>query len=146
MVEKFENFYNDHIPRQQNAYADTLASLTASLALLVKATEKVLVYSCDLCCCKFALKDNRTPRRDLQVKEVLETSTSLEPKDCRFSYIDFILYDILHMTPKRQPSSEGKPLDSITMRLCKYCIADHMMESYSDTFHTKRHKRRSKSS
>ena len=80
MAEKFENFYIDHVPCQQNAHADTLASLATSLALPVGATERVLVYSRDLYCCKFALEDSRTPRRDLQVKEVLETSISLEPR------------------------------------------------------------------
>jgi len=81
MVEKFENFYIDYVPRQQNAHADALVSLTTSLALPVGATKKVLVYSRDLYYCKFALKDSRTPRRDLQVKEVFEISTSLESKD-----------------------------------------------------------------
>ena len=81
MVEKFENFYIDYVPRQQNAHADALVSLTTSLALPVGATKKVLVYSRDLYCCKFVLEDSRTPREDLQVKEVLETLTSLEPRD-----------------------------------------------------------------
>ena len=43
MAEKFKNFYIDHIQRQQNVHADALASLAASLALPVGATEKVLV-------------------------------------------------------------------------------------------------------
>jgi len=43
MAEKFRNFYIDHEPRQQNALADALASLVASLALPAGATEKVLV-------------------------------------------------------------------------------------------------------
>ena len=64
MVEKFENFYIDHVSRQQNAHADALASLAASLALFTRAVEKVLVYNRDLYCCKFALEDNKTPRRD----------------------------------------------------------------------------------
>jgi len=33
MTERFKNFYIDHVPRQQNAHADVLASLVASLAL-----------------------------------------------------------------------------------------------------------------
>ena len=33
MAEKFRNFYIDHVPRRQNAHADALASLVASLAL-----------------------------------------------------------------------------------------------------------------
>ena len=37
MAEKFENFYINHVPRQQNAHADALAPLTASLALPARA-------------------------------------------------------------------------------------------------------------
>ena len=81
MAEKFENFYIDHVPRQQNAHADTLTSLATSLALPAGVAERVLVYSCDLYCCKFAFEDSKTPRGDLQVKKVLETLTSLESRD-----------------------------------------------------------------
>ena len=52
-------------------------------------------HSHDLYCYKFALEDNRTLRRDLQVKEVFETSTSLEFRDWRFPYTEFVLYGIL---------------------------------------------------
>jgi len=81
LAEKFRNFYIDHVPRQQNAHADALASLAASLALPTGATERVLIYSCDSYCCKFALEGTKTLREDFQVKVVLETSTSLEPRD-----------------------------------------------------------------
>jgi len=81
MAEKFENFYIDHVPHQQNAHADALASFVASLVLPAEATERVLIYSHDLYCYKFALEDSKTPKGDLQVKENLETSTSLEPRD-----------------------------------------------------------------
>jgi len=47
-------------------------------------------------------------------------------------------------TPRRQLPSEGKLLDSITMRSCRYYIADRMIESCSDAFHTKRHMKHSK--
>jgi len=66
------------MPRQKNAHADALAYLTASLAL---PAEIVLINSYDLYCCKFVLEDNRTLRGELKVKEVLKTSTSLEPRD-----------------------------------------------------------------
>jgi len=103
LAEKFKNFYINHVPHQQNAYADALASLITSLALPAGATERVLVYSCDLYCCTFTLEDSKTPKGDLQVKEVLETSTSLKLRDWRFSYIDFVLYGILPDDPlKRQ--------------------------------------------
>ena len=45
MAEKFKNFYMDHVPRQQNAHADALASLAASLALPAWAVEIVVIYS-----------------------------------------------------------------------------------------------------
>jgi len=61
MAERFRNFYIDHVPRQQNTHADALASLPASLVLPAGATEKVLIYSHDLYCLKFALEDNQTP-------------------------------------------------------------------------------------
>ena len=81
MAKKFKNFYIDHVPHQQNMHADTFAFLAASLTLLAGATERVLIYSRDLYCCKFALEESKTPRGDIQVKEVLETSTSSEPRD-----------------------------------------------------------------
>jgi len=48
------------------------------------------------------------------------------------------------MTPRRQLRSQGKPLDSIIMRSCEHCIVDRTTESYSDAFHIRRHRRRSK--
>ena len=81
MAERFRNFYIDHVSCQQNAHADTLASLAASLALPARAAEKVLVYSHDLYCPRFALDDNQKPTGDLQVKEALETSAGPELKD-----------------------------------------------------------------
>jgi len=81
MAEKFKNFYIDLVPCHQNAHANALASLAVSLALPVGAIERVLVYDHDLYCCKFAREDSKTPKGDLQVKKVLKTSTSLEPRD-----------------------------------------------------------------
>jgi len=73
MAEKFKSFYIDHISRQQNAHADALVSLAALLVLPARATEQVLVYSHDLYCPKFTFEESQTIKRDLQVKEVLET-------------------------------------------------------------------------
>jgi len=81
MAEKFKSFYIDHVPCQQNAHADALASFVASLALPAEATEKVLVYNHNLYCLKFAFEESQTTKGDLQVKEVLETSTGLELRD-----------------------------------------------------------------
>ena len=67
MAERFRNFYIDHVPCQQNAHADELASLTASLALPAGVAEKVLVYSHDLYCPKLAIEDDQIPVRNLEV-------------------------------------------------------------------------------
>ena len=74
MAERLRNFYIDHISRQRNAHADALASLAG-------ATEKVLAYSHNLYCPKFALEDNQMPTGDIQVKEALETSAGPELRD-----------------------------------------------------------------
>ena len=44
---------------------------------------------------KIALEDNKVSEENLQVKEVFETSTGLEPKDWWFLFIDYVLYDTL---------------------------------------------------
>jgi len=59
----------------KNPHIDALASLAASLALPAGAAEKILIYSHDLYCPRFAFEDNQKPTRDLHVKEALETST-----------------------------------------------------------------------
>ena len=115
MAERFKNFYIDHIPRQQNSHADALASLAASLALPARATEKVLVYSHDLYCPKFALEDEQTPTGNLQVKEALETSVGPKLRDWRFPYIDYALYGLLPDDPKEAVAIRRKPLNSTTM-------------------------------
>ena len=59
MAERFRNFYIDHVPRQQNVHADALAFLADSLALPAGAAEKILIYSHDLYCSRFAFEDNQ---------------------------------------------------------------------------------------
>ena len=115
MAEKFGNFYIDHVPRQQNAHADALAFLAASLALPAGKTKKVLVYSHDLYYLKLALKDDQMSIGDLQVKEALETSAGPELKDWRFPYIDYALYGLLPDDPKEAAVIRRKTLNSTTM-------------------------------
>ena len=95
MAGRFTNFYIDHVPYRQNAHADALASLAASLALPAGAVEKVFVYSHDLCCPRIAPEDYQEPTENCQSKEVLESSAGLKPRDWRFPYIDYVLYGIL---------------------------------------------------
>ena len=54
-------------------------------------------------CLKFILEENKTPRGDLQVKEILETSTGSELKDWQFP-----LYDILLNNPKEAAAIKRK--------------------------------------
>jgi len=70
MAERFRNFYIDHIPHQQNVNTDALASLAASLALPARTAEKVLVYSHDLYCPRFAFEDNQKPTSDFKSKKL----------------------------------------------------------------------------
>jgi len=81
MAERFTNFYIDHVPRRQNAHADALASLAASLALPAGAVEKVFVYSHDLYCPRIAPEDYQEPTGNRHDKEALELSTGPEPRD-----------------------------------------------------------------
>jgi len=111
-----------------------LASLDVSLALPTGAIKRVLIYNHDLYCCKFDFEDSKTPRGELQVKEVLETSTAsnLGIGDSLTLTSSYMIYWL--MTPRRQLSSEGKLLGSITMRSHGHYITGRMIESYSDAF------------
>jgi len=139
MAERFENFYIDYMPRQQNAHADALASLAASLALPAGVVEKILVYSHDLYCPRIAFEDQQKPTGECQGKEVLETSIGPELRDWRFPYIDYALYDILTVDPKEAAIIRRKPSNSIIMQSREYCIADCMMGSSSTVCHKRRH-------
>ena len=72
-----------------------MASLAASLTLPAGAAKRILIYSHDLYCPRFALEDNQKPTGNLQVNEALETSAGLELRDWQLPYIDYTLYDIL---------------------------------------------------
>jgi len=86
------------------------------LALPARVEEKILVYSHDLYCSRFAFEDHQKPTGDRLVKEALETSTGSELKDWRFPYIDYALYDILPDDPKEAAAVRRKASKSITMR------------------------------
>ena len=81
MAERFRKFYINHVPRQQNAHIDALASRAASCALPAGAVEKVLVYNHDLYCLRFAFEDSQKLTGDCRVKKALESSTGPEPRD-----------------------------------------------------------------
>ena len=69
------------MPRKQNAHADALASLAASLALPAGAVEKIFVHSHDLYCPRLALEDYQELARNCQGKDVLESSAGPELRD-----------------------------------------------------------------
>ena len=81
MAEMFENFYINHIPRQQNAHADALASLAISLALPAGVVEKTLVYNHDLYCPTVTFEYHQKPTGDCQAKEALGISAGPELKN-----------------------------------------------------------------
>jgi len=141
MAESFRNFYIDHVPRQPKAHADALASLSAFLVLPAAVTEKVLVYNHDLYCPRFALEDSQKPIRDLQVKEVLETSTGHELRDWRFLYIDYVLYDILPDDSKEATAIRRKAskfyYNAITRALYRRSHNGILLRCH----HTKRHRK-----
>ena len=70
MVERFRNLYIDHVSRQQNAHADTLASLAASLPLAAGVVEKILVYSHDLYCPRSLLKITKSRQETVKPKKL----------------------------------------------------------------------------
>ena len=70
MAERFINFYIDHVPRQQNAHADALTSLAASLALPAGVVEKILVYSHDLYCPRSLLKTIKSQQEIVKSKKL----------------------------------------------------------------------------
>ena len=94
MAVRIKIFYINIVPCQQNAHADALASLAASLALPAGAVEKIFVHSHDLYCPRIAFEDNTEPTGDCQDKEALELSAGPESRDWRFPYIDYVLYGL----------------------------------------------------
>jgi len=85
-----------------------LASLVASMALLAGVAEKVLAYIHDLYCLKLFLGDEPIPAGNLQVEKALGTSAGLELRDWQFQYIDYALYDIFPVDPKKAAAIRRK--------------------------------------
>ena len=128
MAEKFKSFYINHVPRQQNAHEHALVSLAASIALSIRATEKVLVQSRDLYCLKFALEDVKPPKGNLQIKKVLKNSTGPKPRDWRFSFIDFVLYDILPNDLKEAANGLVEAFNKTIEKLLKKLISKNQRD------------------
>ena len=86
--------------RSQNTRADALAALAATLALPIDTTYHLTVATRHLVCPKYVVK----------TKEFHIISTDFEPRDWRFSLIDYTLYDILSDDPKEAASIRWRSL------------------------------------
>jgi len=144
MAERFGNFYINHMPRQQNAHADALASLAASLALLAGVVEKILVYSRDLYCPRVTFEDRQKPTGDFKPKKLLKLRPvqSLGIGNFRTSTMPCTASCL--MIPKKRLSLDGKPPNSTIMRSREHCIADRMTGSSSAAYHKRRSRKYSK--
>ena len=94
MANLFDGFYIGYVSRSQNTKADTLATLAATLALLIDTIYHLTVATRHLVC----------PKHVLKTKKVHITSTGFEPRDWRFPLIDYVLHDILPDDPKEAAS------------------------------------------
>ena len=100
MANSFDDFYIRHVSRFQNTKADALATLTATLALPINATYHLMVAARHLVC----------PKHVLETNEVHATLIGFEPRDWRFSIIDYTLHDILPDDLKEAASIQRRSL------------------------------------
>jgi len=94
MDNSFDGFFIGHVSRFQNIKTDALAALASTLALAIDATYHLTVVARCLFC----------PKHMLGTSEVHATSIGFEPRDWRFSIIDYALHDILPDDPKEAAS------------------------------------------
>ena len=129
MANLFDGFYIGHVSQSQNTRADALAAVAATLALPIDTTYHLTVATRHLVC----------PKHVLKTKEVHITSMGFEPRDWRFSLIDYALHDILSDDPKEAASKDTlhfyyDPIEKILYR-CSYDV------SSSVAFLIQRHKK-----
>jgi len=94
LADSFDGFYISHMSRLLNTKADALATLVATLALPADTTYRLTV----------ATRHLFYPKYSLEVSKVHTTSTNFEPRDWRFSIIDYSLHGILPDDPKEATS------------------------------------------
>ena len=104
MAKLFDGFYIGHVSRSQNTRVDALPALATTLALPVDTKYHLTVATQHLVCSKHMLR----------TKEVYNISTDLEPRDWRFSLIDYALHGLLPDNPK-EATSTGEGLSAFTM-------------------------------
>jgi len=96
----FEGFYIGHVSRSQNTRAEALAALATTLALLADIEYHLTVATRHLVYSKHMLR----------TREVYNFSTDLEPRDWRFSLIDYALHGLLPDDPKEAASIRRRSL------------------------------------
>ncbi|XP_020263031.1 uncharacterized protein LOC109839009 [Asparagus officinalis] len=106
-AKKFKGFFIIYIPRAQNAYADALASLVISLALLPGAETMIPVTESELYYSKLPIEESSDKT---MTGEVCTTSMELEFRDWRFPYIDYVVYGILPDNSKKAAAIKRKAL------------------------------------
>lgn len=110
--------------QKDNTYANTLPSLVATFALPPKIEQKISIDGQSSYHPKQVQEINNDNKPGPRSKMVCETSSSLEPKDWRFPFIDFLLYGILSENPKE---AKRRASCSSTTRLLNNCMEDRMM-------------------
>ncbi|XP_020250194.1 uncharacterized protein LOC109827598 [Asparagus officinalis] len=104
---KFKGFFVGYIPRAQNTYADALDSLETSLVLppgveiIIPITGRELYYS-------KLVTDDRSNKATSE--EACATTMEFEPRDWRFPYIDYVMYEILPDNSKEAATIKRKAL------------------------------------
>src|SRR4051812_38442375 len=104
LAQKFISFYVEHLPRQQNAHADALASLATSLALLPGTSEKIWICTHDFFC-------PDPPNEGIPLlpsAEALQNLADSVTRDWIFSFIDYCLFNILPDDPQEASTIRGK--------------------------------------
>jgi len=94
LADSFDGFYISHVSLLLNTKTDALGALAATLALLTNTTFRLTVTTRHFFCLKYGL----------DVSEVHTTSINFEPRDWRFSIIDYALHGMLPNDPKEAAS------------------------------------------
>jgi len=96
----FDGFYIGLVSRSQNTKADALAALATTLALPVDTEYHLTVATRHLVYSKHMLR----------TREIYNILTDLEPRDWRFSFIDYALHGLLPDNPKEAASIRRRSL------------------------------------
>jgi len=142
MAEEFKRFYIDHVPTKKMHMQMHWHLLLSHWFFQLEQQRKY--SSIDVTCTlQNSPLNSKAPKRNLQVKRSSRLQQVQDPRsgDSNSSTLSYTTYYLMIL--KRWLQSEGKLLGSTIMWSREHYIADRMIESYSATFHTKRHRRHS---